>query len=193
MNRRDPAAPWNYLGQVEISPGEFELRVKSWIENAAKSKESFECSTQGIVKGSGGDYKIDVLARMKILGGAEIVVLAECKNQKRAVERDEILILEGKLRDVGAHKGMLFSTAGFQRGAIDYTAEKGIAAISVIEGQWLYETKSADSGPIVPPSWVKLPHFAGICLHSSGSTVSCHAIDDEQVDAVREFLTGLPR
>src|SRR6478672_2380992 len=186
-SRRDPAARWNYLGQVEISPGEFELLVKSWIENAANSEESFECSAQGIVKGSGGDYKIDVLARMKILGGAEIVVLAECKHQKRAVERDEVLILEGKLRDVGAHKGMLFSTAGFQRGAIDYATEKGIAAISVIEGQWLYETKSADSGPTVPPSWVKLPHFAGVCLHSSGSTVSCHTIDDEQVDAIREF------
>jgi hypothetical protein len=40
------------------------------------------------------------LARLTLFSGAEIVVLVECKHQRRAVERDEVHILESKLRDV---------------------------------------------------------------------------------------------
>jgi restriction system protein len=188
MNRRDPKAPWNYIEQVAMSPTEFELQVKRWMEKAAKPKQSFQFSAQGVVKGDGGEYKIDVLARMTIFEGAEVVVLAECKHQKRAVERDEVLILEAKLRDVGAHKGMLFSTGGFQRGAIDYASEKGIAAISVIHGKWQYETKSLQEHP--PPSWIHLPQYVGIRVRAEEAAISCHTIDDKQVDAIREFLAG---
>jgi hypothetical protein len=53
-----------------------------------------EVSHLGTVAGAAGTYKIDVSARLKILQGAQIVVLAECKFLKRPVERDEIQVLE---------------------------------------------------------------------------------------------------
>ena len=63
------------------------------MERAAIPVEGFRLTDQGVVTGDGGDYKIDVLGRLIVFGDAEIVVLAECKHQKRAVERDEILVL----------------------------------------------------------------------------------------------------
>lgn len=185
---QNPESPWNPAIPVAITPTEFELQVRDWLTRAA-SIGAFEAKHQGVVSGQGGEYAIDVLARLIIFSGAEIVVLAECKHQRRPVERDEILVLEGKLRDVGAHKGMLFSTSGFQRGAIQVAASRRIATVTFLDGKWLYETKSVGpSSP--PPSWVRLPRFAGQRLTPTEGGCSCHVIDDDQVDAIREFLAS---
>jgi len=68
------------------------------------------------LKGASGEYAFDALAEFEILGGARILVLVECKRHSSPVKREDVLVLEAKLRDTGAHKAMVFSTAGFQSG-----------------------------------------------------------------------------
>jgi hypothetical protein len=45
-----------------------------------------------------------VLVRFLALGGASFVVLVECKHQARPVEREDVRVLEARLRDVNAQE-----------------------------------------------------------------------------------------
>jgi restriction system protein len=139
---QNPDSPWNPPEPATITPLEFELQVLEWLKRAPGPNGRYEFDYQGAVMGTGAVYKIDLLMRLAGFSGAEITILVECTHQKRAVERHEISILAGRLRDTGAHKGMLFSTGGFQKGALSYAADNGIATITVLDRQCLYETES---------------------------------------------------
>ncbi|MCU1336349.1 MAG: hypothetical protein JWO19_1930 [Bryobacterales bacterium] len=180
--------PLNPSDPVEITPKDFELQVRDWLTRGAMHAEDWKATHQEKVAGQGGEYAVDVVVRLTLFSGALLVVLAECKHQGRPVARDEVLALESKLRDTGAHKGMLFSTSGFQEGAIKLARARGIATITVVEGRWLYETRSLYSDSVVPPPWANLPRFAGQRLTPLENGYSCHTIDDEQVHAILDFL-----
>jgi restriction system protein len=179
--RRD--SPWNPASPVTLSPKQFEEQVNSWLRRTLSRDgvQSFTIEPQGTATGDGGEYAIDSLVSITLLRGARLVILAECKHLKRPVERDELLILEGKLRAVGAHKGMLFSTGGFQSGALDYAASQGIATLTVVNGRFMYETKTAEFDA-EPPSWVKLPDFAGIVLRATPDRISSRNFYDDQLE-----------
>lgn len=177
---------WSRESSVELTPSEFELQVVAWLKEAGSHLEDFSAIHQGVVSGQGGEYAIDVLVRFSV-AGACFVAIVECKHMRRAVEREDLLALESKLRDVGAHKGMVFSTSGFQRGAIEYASARGIATVTVIPGQWLYETKTAFP-PVAPPPWVKLPRYAGCRLTAAENGFNSHTLHEGSVDALREWL-----
>ena len=168
--------PLNPAHLVEMTPTDFELQVQKWLASGAESVENCHVVHQEKISGQGGEYAIDVVVRLTLFSGAQVVVIAECKHQVRPV-----------VRDTAAHKGMLFSTSGFQEGAIKLAQARGIATITVIDGRWLYETKSSHPVAVVP-AWLKLPRFAGQSLIPLQNGYSCHTIDDEQVDAIRDFL-----
>lgn len=186
---RNPNSPWNPAIPIELSPAEFELQVREWLCRGADRLTGFHATHQGCVTGQGGEYSVDIHAELTLFSGAQIIVLVECKNQRRPVERDEVLILEGKLRAVRGHKGMLFSTSGFQKGAILLAGARGIATVTVLDGRWLYETRSAGPPP-PPPPWIKLPRFAGEIMSPTEGGWSSARIDDEQVDGIVRYLEG---
>jgi len=188
---RNPDSPWNPRVPVEISPTDFEKQVTVWLQRAGREQGvSFKATHQGIANGHGGSYAIDVLLEIILLGGSCVQVLVECKHQKRPVERDEVIVLEGKLRDVGGHKGMLFSTSGFQSGAIEYAAARGIATVTVVAGECLYETRAA--GPTAaPPPWAQFDRFAGIRLSPSENGVSCSTIISNHLEALSKWVDEL--
>lgn len=179
--------PMNPTDPIKLAPTDFEQQVYDWLARGAKNLGACSVTHQCKVAGQGGEYAVDVVVRLTLFSGALLVILAECKHQGRPVARDEILAVESKLRDTGAHKGMLFSTSGFQKGAIKLAHARGIATITVIDGHWLYETRSLEPTPVTPPS-VNLPSFAGQRLTPVGNGYACHTIDNEHVDAIRNFL-----
>lgn len=60
-------------------------------------------------------------------------VLGECKQYKNRVNREKVVVLADKVRALGAQKGILLSTAGFQSGAIQYAKKHGIALIQIFD------------------------------------------------------------
>src|SRR5262245_19540014 len=110
MLNRDGDCPWNPASACRISPEQFERQVRSWLAQSAKLA-SFEVIHRATLSGPGGDYEIDVLATVEVFGGAQILVLVECKRHSRAVEREDVMVLHAKLAELKAHKGMFFSTA----------------------------------------------------------------------------------
>jgi restriction system protein len=115
----------------------------------------------------------------------------ECKHQRRPVSRDEVLILDGKLRDTGAHKGMLFATSGFQDGAIKLAKKRGIACVVVTSGDYIYRTKEL-GGIAVPPSCIELPNVVGlVCRITDEGLVGFFRFDDDLQDGLHEMVLWL--
>jgi restriction system protein len=98
--------------------------------------------------GPDGEFEIDAVARFQALG-AEFIILVECKHHKNPVKREVVQVLRDKVRSVAAHKAMVFSTAGFQSGAIEYASAQRIALVHVTQGALIYETKAEgpEQGP----------------------------------------------
>lgn len=140
------------------------------------------------VEGTGGEYEIDVLVTFSRFGGARFIVLVECKHQRRPVERQDVMTLDAKVRVVGAHKGMLFSTSGIQSGALEYAEAHALATVAVVNGKWLYETKGAGSEPVEPPPWAHFDAFVGIRISKTQTRVSCRTIEVNRPDAIAEWL-----
>ena len=145
---------------TNISPREFELLVKDFLSNLGKELTSFKIKHDEKIFVEDGEYQIDVLAEFEFLGG-KFNVLVECKRYKNRVKREIVQLLFDKIRATGSHKGMIFSTSGFQEGAIKFAKIHGIALIRVIEGKYTYFTRSKEIQQYDPPEWANVPKFVG--------------------------------
>ncbi len=152
-----------------LTPFEYELAVKAILDADGLSLQRYASGHLQPVSGVDGEYIIDVVATFDALGAA-FVVLVECKHEKRKVERQDVQVLKSKLESTGAHKGMLFSISGFQRGAVEYADVHGIALVQLVDGFSTWHTRSIglDSPP---PTWQKLPRYVGWWHHGSHRAV----------------------
>lgn len=79
-------------------------------------------------KASGHEHQIDVSFEIDV-ADTNVLVLVECKRYSHPVGVDDVLEFASRLSDIGAHKGILISTAKFQPGAIKVASARGIALI----------------------------------------------------------------
>jgi restriction system protein len=187
MRKFNPESPWNPARPASLSPKEYEKQVVGWLLAKGHTLEHFDVTHLEHLSGAGGDYEFDAVAEFTILSGAHIVVLVECKRYSQPVEREKLLSLWAKLQDVKAHKAMMFATCGFQRGALEYAREYGIATVAFVEGSFLYETRAA--GPTVdPPAGLGLPDYAGVFMSSEKGVITCTTIYSDHARAPSEWL-----
>ena len=156
---------------VNLSPEEFELAVKGILDAGAGQLVNYESQHLHELCAADGEYTIDVSARFEALG-ANFLVLVECKHHKRKIERQDVQVLHSKLQSLGAQKAMLFSTSGFQAGAIEFADSHGIALVHIVDGSSCWVTRSADQPTSAPP-WLDLPADIGWwCSGASRSVMS---------------------
>lgn len=138
---------------ANISPTDFEIFCMKTLEAYAKREKlpNFTIKHNQKVETNDGTYQIDVLAEYTALG-ANHTVLVECKKQSRSVEREVVVALNGKLQSIGAQKGILISTAGFQSGAVQYAKTHGIALWQIFD-RWIKHISNAASIP--PPDIIR--------------------------------------
>lgn len=160
--------PENYV--VDISPTDFEVLVKNFLAEAGKTLPAFEVQHNVKESAHDGTYQIDVKATFDVFEGSRIVVLVECKKYTSPVKREKVEILYNRLQSLGANKGMIFSTSGFQLGAIEFATQHGIALVRLKEGKFSYETKSQDHTVTEIPDWVDLPDYIGVYMHNIEDT-----------------------
>jgi restriction system protein len=154
---------------IDLSPRKFELAVKGIVDAAAEGLVEYESKHLERLAASDGEYEIDVTARFKALG-ANFLVLIECKHHKRKIERHDVQVLQARLQSLAAQKGMIFATAGFQKGAIQYAEQHGIALCYLVEGKSNWMTKSAGP-PTPPPPWVYIPEYIAWWCHGSSMSL----------------------
>jgi len=81
-------------------------------------------------KRSRQQYEIDVSFEFT-KAGVRFLVLVECKFYSKNVEVGDATEFAYKLDDIGAHKGILVTTEGFQRGVFNIALASGIALVVV--------------------------------------------------------------
>ncbi|MBE9063366.1 restriction endonuclease [cf. Phormidesmis sp. LEGE 11477] len=78
---------------------------------------------------SGETYQIDVYYEFE-RAGIQHKVIIECKDWKNPVKREVINALESKVRDIPGVIGVIISRNGYQSGAINFSQQKGILALT---------------------------------------------------------------
>lgn len=79
-----------------------------------------------LYKGNTGyEHQIDVSYEFT-MKGFKLLVLVECKHYNARVSVGDILTFAQRIQDIGAHKGLLLSTVGFQSGAKKFAEARGI-------------------------------------------------------------------
>ena len=176
-------APWENI-DLDIPATEFETLVKKWIEKSGEELNSIEVIHNQKLEAYDSTYQIDVFAKFQVLG-IDFVVLIECKKHKSAIPRTEVQILHDKIRSIGAHKGMMFTTSKYQSGAIKYAKEHGIALITVSEGSAGYVTRS-QTGSHEPPPWADVPDYIGwLIKENEDNKISMSSIDFRNVEFLK--------
>ncbi|MFK4084639.1 hypothetical protein ACI2LF_11055 [Kribbella sp. NPDC020789] len=98
---------------------------------------------------------------------------------------------------VGAHKSVMISTAPYQSGAVKFAQAHGIALVTVTEGRFTVEYKSAD--PVPPPSRESaarfgVPTFVGHHYRQTDEgSMEVTVMSSEYPEYVAELLLGVPR
>lgn len=141
-------APW-LRDWLRVTPEGFERMVVAYLQSLKDSLQEFSVQHRTSLSGPDGEFELDALARFEALG-AEFLVAVECKHHKNPVKRELVQVLRDKVRSLNLHKGMLFSTGGFQKGAVEYALSQRIALVHLTEGGPVIETKAygAPAGPL---------------------------------------------
>jgi hypothetical protein len=140
----------------------WELYERSVREALAALDPRAEVFHNQHIKGrlSGAMRQIDVLARGPVAGVA-ITIVVECKRYRRRVAIGDVDQFVGKLIDVGADRGILYSNSGFTGSAA--ARAMGAASPAVVpivlkihEGTPLArsETSYGDTGPEEASAWL---------------------------------------
>lgn len=127
---------------IEMTFDDYEVGVKNVIQAKGHHLEDFQITRKEVLEGVDGEYEIDVVARFTILKGAELIVLVECKHHKNSIKRELVQALHSKLVSVGAHKAMMFTTANYQRGAIEFGKVHGISLVRFTDSELDYAVKA---------------------------------------------------
>jgi restriction system protein len=96
-----------------------------------------------------GTYEIDITVRFQALD-VEFLVLVECKHHISPIKRDVVEILFDRVRAVAGHKGIIFSTSGFQSGAVQYAQAHGVALVEIADGRTCYVTRGYEADQDLP-------------------------------------------
>ena len=128
---------------ANISPTEFEKLCLDILKGYAEVESLSDFSIQHDVHipADDGTYQIDVYAQF-IAMGVEFKVIAECKRYSSPVSREKVAVLADKIRSLGAHKGIMISTCGFQSGAYEYAKKHGIALLQIIDKNVMHITNA---------------------------------------------------
>lgn len=131
---------------ANLTPKQFEAEVEGFLRRGGASLSEFTVQRLEKISAADGVYEIDVTARFEALG-ADFLVLVECKHHRSPIKREVVQVLYDRLRAVGGQKGMIFSTAPFQSGAMKYARAHGIALVLVADGSVGYMSRTFDGKP----------------------------------------------
>jgi hypothetical protein len=113
------------LPHMTSAPEEYEYFV-SQVVSALVGVEVFEGRAY-VGRITGRNIKVDVSFVLSLVGGADFLVLVECKYYKSKVPVDDVEEFHSKIDDIGAQKGILITTIGFQSGAVKAAKGRRIA------------------------------------------------------------------
>jgi hypothetical protein len=160
---------------------------------------------------SGAPRQIDVLVR-HTEGLYEHLIVIECKYRNSHVERLHVDALATTIKEVGASKGVIFSTKGFQSGAITQAEHDNISLFLLREPTddewgrpgrivdvWLqiisfgignFQTPGALASGVIPPNGISLDMDFSFPKHATATPMQAK---DQPDKTFEEFIVRLAR
>lgn len=130
-----------------MTPAEYEEYVEELVAQLDFSKGA-EISRNKKFPGicQPGSYEIDVAVRIKLSNKIDFLLIIECKNWAKRVDRPVIQKLVQTRDAISAHKAAVASPIGFTREAVDVAKAKGVALWVISEPSWVI----ISAGPLDP-------------------------------------------
>ena len=127
-----------------LKPTEFEKYCLEILKAYAQEEKLKDFNIEHNVKEQAYDseYQIDVLATFTAFDKVKFKMLVECKKNTHPVPRERVELLYSRLQSIGAQKGMLMATDYYQRGAIQFAKQHGIALVTIKEKFMLFSSYS---------------------------------------------------
>ncbi len=182
------------------SSTEYEQMVAKLLSTRlrAASVAVFEAQHLASLKGrSGQSHEFDVLFQAR-LGDLRLLMVVECKCYKRRVGPDVIASFAYRMRDVGAHKGIVVTTTGFTSGACRVAESEGIGLLVAAQGRLLstclpgvaepHPTAMVSLQLVIPPDRPDLL----LCGELGRFSLVCGLYDARQDRAQAEMVFLLP-
>ena len=115
-----------------MTPTEFELLTKEIFERELLNKfdQKIHIDHQKIFRKNGYNYKID-LSYSFTIAGIEYLNIIECKYWDTRIKRSMINSVQSVASDIKAHKAIIVTKRGFQKGAISFAKNFGIALVKI--------------------------------------------------------------
>ena len=114
----------------KISPTDFEKFVLDMLSKEFSKYDNCTINHDETIKAHDGNYQIDIYIEHDVMG-ITYKTLVECKYYTCPIKREVVAVLHSKIQSCGAHKGILVSSSNFQKGAMSFAREHGIALIQV--------------------------------------------------------------
>lgn len=129
---------------ADITPTEFEIFCMETLRAYAKQEglQQFRLNHNKKITADDGTYQIDIFAEYVALGTKNTLIV-ECKKHSRAIEREIVAALYTKVQSIGANKGLLISTTGFQTGATQFAQKHGITLWQICDNHIKHIKNSA--------------------------------------------------
>ena len=118
-----------------MTPEEYEIFVSNLVNTLSANDLIVAPGIEYLKKFTGktGEiYEIDLSYKFRI-AKADYLTLIECKHWNHRVGRQVINYFKSVVDDIGAHKGIVVTTVGFQEGAIGFAKKCGIALFKVTD------------------------------------------------------------
>lgn len=130
---------------ADISPTEFEKYCFNILKCYAEKEnlKEFSIIHNKKIESRDGIYQIDIYAEFTALN-VKFRVITECKRYTNSIGREKIVVLADKVKSIGAQKGILISTSGFQSGAIKYAKEHGITLLQIFDKDVIHIQNSVE-------------------------------------------------
>lgn len=132
---------------AKMTPTEFETYCLEALNGYAEKEglKDFLVTHNKRIEASDGIYQIDVYAEFIALG-VKYKTIVECKKYTYPIEREKVAVLNSKVNSLGAQKGILISTSGFQSGAVEYAKNHGIALLQMFDKCVMHIQNSSRKG-----------------------------------------------
>jgi hypothetical protein len=164
---------------ADLTPREFEEWVGDVFASVGPGIDDLRVQLHERVTGNDGSYEFDATVRYR-WAGLDFLVLVEAKRHANPIKRELVQALHSKIQSVGAHKGVLISTAPFQRAAVEFANAHRIALVSLTEGRFTFETRALAPRPTLSRDQALdlfgLPAFVGYYLGAGDTSDSIRMI-----------------
>lgn len=119
---------------------EFEKASLAWLKQQANIYPNAQVDHDVTICTRNGNYQLDGRICFQAYG-MPFTIIVECKRYSSSVKREALIVLQDKVQELGAQKGILVTTSSFQRGAVQYAKNHGITLVQLQQKDGDFEEK----------------------------------------------------